>query len=739
MGVNATIALSFELNGVGGGWTDVTQDTWGASSQITIQRGIRGSTPIDRVAATGTMKFVLNNSERNSGTAIGFYSPGHTNARGGFREGIGVRLQATYNAVTYTLFRGELDAVAPEPGRYGSKRVYCTAVDWMNEASRRTVRALDVQFDKRSDEVFLVLVAAMPKQPPAVRTEIGMDTFPLSLDSTRDEDTKVMTEFAKIALSELGAVYVTKDGTLTFESRKTRGRASTNVAIFDNSMVAMDASRSRGNLVNRVLAVARPRKVGTSTTDVLYSLSTNPAIGPNDTKTFFGPYLHPVSRERIAGMDFQALVAGTDYVLNSAEDGSGTNLTSQFVVSVSAKGNGAYFTVTNNSQQTGFIRTLQLRGRTIAFESVVSEAKDDAAIFDYGSNDMTLQMPYQADPTVSDSAARYFLGLAKDPLTGIERFTFLANDSDTLMQQAMLREISDRIGIVEYVTGVSTAATGSATGTRGFFINAIDMEIRQGGRIRVSYVLTPADQNAYWILGQPGASELNQTTRLSYGLFAGHIDTPHIDSVHSDVAHVDTAHVDVAHGDAAHGDAGHSDVAHVDVVHVDSAHSDAAHSDTPHTDSSSHSDTAHQDVTHDDVAHVDTAHSDVEHNDTAHGDSITHTDHDDHIHVDMNSHGDVAHADDAHGDAAHVDSAHSDTAHQDLAHADSSTHNDVAHVDGAHGDTAHGDSAHSDTAHSDSSHSDSGHVDSAHSDTAHADTPHTDVVHGDVGHGDTIA
>jgi len=93
----------------------------------------------------------------------------------------------------------------------------------------------------------------------------------------------------------------------------------------------------------------------------------------------------------------------------------------------------------------------------------------------------------------------------------------VASVARRLLTAALAREISDRIGVEETVTGVTTTAGGGAT--RGWYINGVAFEVypaAPGPQIRCTWTLFPSDAAAYWVLDQTGASELNVSTRLAY-------------------------------------------------------------------------------------------------------------------------------------------------------------------------------------------------------------------------------
>jgi hypothetical protein len=693
-------------------WTDVSRDVRSDPAPA-WSRGMHGGTPADRVAGVGVLNFSMNNFPHNAPRLLGYYSPGHENQRDGFALGIGCRLRAIAGDLNAVLFFGTLEAVLVEPGEHRSRHVEIVVVDWMEEAATNQVENVETLVDVRSDEAFTAIIESLPRQPIAVQTDVGMDTYAYAVDTARQEAATAQSEFQKLAMSELGYIFVKADGTTVFEGRRKRGaESSINVYTFD-ALTDVSVKRSRGDLINKVKVITHPRRVDAAPV-ILYRLVQPVQIASGQVTRLFGGYSDPEQRgRRTGGFDFIVpLVAGVDYIANSAGDGSGVDMTSAISVAVSTTGNGVSFQITNIGSSAAWVTTLQIRGRGIYdFEHAVMEAEDETSILRYGRRTRSVDMPYQSDALVGYSAAQYLLSLYADAISSAETVTFLPTTRE-LIEQAFIRDISDRIGILESVTGLTDDVEGT-TATRGWFINGVRGEILSGRYLRMTYVLTPADRNTYWNLGVIGSSELSLTTRLGYGIFQGHTDVAHLDT-HSDLAHVDSAHSDT-HGDVAHADGAHADSSHSD-AHVDNPHVDTAHSDT-HGDSS-HSDTAHVD------SHSDGAHSDA-HTDTPHVDE----------HVD--EYQDIA---TPHGDS-HSDQEHFDS-HVDVAHNDS--HNDSAHVDVAHGDS-HSDNAHVDIDHQDL-HDDAGHQDAAHADVTHTDT-HTDVLHvdtahedshGDIGHGDTF-
>lgn len=255
--------IDVELSGSGNGWTALDDDVL-ASAPIQVRYGIDGSSPLDRVAGSGSLSFGLDNS-----SPLGRYTPGHANVLAGFDIGIGVRLRIEYSDLgVYEKWRGVIDSIDPTAGVYGPREVAVSCVDWMDEAARTKIRNIPVQINQRSDQVFRTIVENVPRQPPALEVGYGMEQYAYSLDQSQDEGFSVLTEFQKLADSELGFIYVkgssVTGGVLTFEDRRRRGTVVTSVASFA-TVNSLRASRSRDAVINRVMVLAHPRRVQTPT------------------------------------------------------------------------------------------------------------------------------------------------------------------------------------------------------------------------------------------------------------------------------------------------------------------------------------------------------------------------------------------------------------------------------------------------------------------------------------------
>lgn len=517
-----SFAIEMEFAGAGSGWTAVTGDVR-AAIPVRFRYGINGSSLTDRVASPGALTFALNNAARNSGALLGYYAPGHANCRSGFALGINVRLSIVYGGTTYYKFHGRLSHIQPMPGQYESRLTLCTVFDWMDEASRAKLKRVPIQVSKRADEILTTIKAAMVRGPVSSTFGVGRDTYVYALDKSPEEGAGVLTEFQRIALSEVGNIYVkgntTAGGELVFESRTDRAGKNTNLATFDNTMYDIAVSRSRDDIISRLQVVTHPKAKDTSNVilftlrDPNVSTETVITLAPGESKTIVAPYTNPSNRsERIGAVSTSCVapIATTDYLMNAAADGLSTNLTSSLTVTPTFGASAGFLTLTNgHATSTGYITFLQVRGPGIYDQQdVIAERTSATAEAAFGEQTITYDMPYQSDPDVGYGASLYFLAILEAQTTAVAGIAIKANADATRMTQALAREPGDRIGLAEAASGLTTSS--------GFFIQSCDGVITRGGHLSMTWGLTPASTQAFWLLGTAGASELGSTTYLGF-------------------------------------------------------------------------------------------------------------------------------------------------------------------------------------------------------------------------------
>lgn len=498
--------------GGGGGWVSVGDVR--AAEGIAVEYGFRGSSPNDGIADAGTMTFALDNSSANTPHIPYWYSPLHVDARGGFDFNIQVRLVLSYSGSDpYYKFYGRLGNLSVVPGIHGQRLVYCTVLDLMDDYARTAAPGIPPQIDTQGAFLINTLLDAMPSdlRPPARSIESSSETFPIALDTLREESMSMREALNLVRLSDLSKLYITgtslePGGLFVYRSRHAAALNPSILYAFDNDMSSMEAPGTREDLVSIVRVFVHPTRVDAAATTVLFALeTTSTLLAPGETNdTLFGGYRDPDNPgTRVGGLDMQTPVATTDYLMNTAQDGTGVDVTADFTVVASFTAAGVRFTITNNGSVPGYVTKLQVRGRGVYRTTVIVEETIDAQ---FGQQVEEIEMPYQTDVNVANDVATYRKQQLSRPLARVNSVTFRANRTPTMLGVAVIGEPGSRISITETVTGLD-AEEFLITGVR------LDLQaLKDGGLLWCTWYLEPASTQRYWLAGVDGASNAGTNT-----------------------------------------------------------------------------------------------------------------------------------------------------------------------------------------------------------------------------------
>lgn len=262
---------------------------------------------------------------------------------------------------------------------------------------------------------------------------------------------------------------------------------------------------------NQIRYTAYPRTVDSVPSTVLFSLNSPIALAAGEEKTnILGQYRDPTGgATRISGRDLQTPTATTDYRFNSAQDGTGTDLTANLQVTASYGAEGVKYTLKNNGATSGYVIKLQARGRGVyIYDPLTLVAEDVSSQAENGILPLTLDLKYQKSIDNVSTFASVILAQYKTPVTKMPSLAFLANDSYQLLTMFLDIEPGQRIAFSDQVSGVD----------QDFFVNGVSFEIRDRLIYCTWYVKGAGYEpsSAYWVLGVPGKTELGITTVLGY-------------------------------------------------------------------------------------------------------------------------------------------------------------------------------------------------------------------------------
>ena len=494
------------LANVTAGWTDIAgyviQDIDGGW-------GIMDNGPLDLVAGTGALELVLNNS-------TGLFLPDGPSGMAGWKKGIGVKLALTFDGEEYVRWKGIIQSIKPPSGRWEDFRMNVSCVDWMEYAAKHPIVNPGILTNQRGNDVINTTLGLMPIQPAAKDLDTGVSVFSTAFDTVTSH-TKALSEFSKVAFSEVGRVYLRKDRvngeTLAFENSQARhgwqaldvrplmsndsgfllkedggyllkedgGKIILNQAenfLLDNAMQKV-ATEYGEDVLNRFTVYANPRRIDASA-QVLFKLDEPILIGAGQTLDIKGSYADPAGGLPINGQNMITPTTPTDYLVNTAQDGSGTNISASLTITPDYGTEGFTHTVKNTSVNSGWITQFNCRGYGIYQYNPIEHAESDSVSRDeQGVQSETMDQKYQKELIDGTLYARKVVELKRTPRTNVKEIECIANRSNAMMMSfltadcgLLIHATSDKYNVDSY-----------------FFIEGVRFKIKPGGYIMFKLIV----------------------------------------------------------------------------------------------------------------------------------------------------------------------------------------------------------------------------------------------------------
>ena len=172
-----------------------------------------------------------------------------------------------------------------------------------------------------------------------------------------------------------------------------------------------------------------------------------------------------------------------DYLMNSAEDGTGTNLSSSLGITATYDSTSVNYSLTNNSATDAFIIHLQARGRGVyPYDAIEYSAEDVTSINTNDYKEINLNQKYQQNLKAGTAVVTAIVANEKDPRTELRAVSFFANKSAAMLTNFLVRDVGDLVRVV----------VADVTLDNYYYIQKVDFEIRPGGIIYVTWGLKPA-------------------------------------------------------------------------------------------------------------------------------------------------------------------------------------------------------------------------------------------------------
>lgn len=410
-----------------------------------------------------------------------------------------VMIRAKHAGIIYPLFRGYLDDVLPEP-HIEERRAVLPCLDGLDKLARDKV-TMALQKNKKSGQLFGETLDKVSWDAVRRALDTGIDTYPMVYTDRR----AARGFLDSVALTEFGLFYVDGRGYFDWEDRHHRLHAPHTVSQWvcsADKYVDIEPTESLKSIRNVIIIDAQPYTLALAESDIwrLWENKDNipadsPLLEPGQNYDYWAKFIE-IADEVVAP------AATTDYLGNTAQDGSGVDKTAQLTVTATIFAQSTKITVTNNDAANVYLTLLKVRGKLYSTNERLEIVEEDAiSKAAYGERHLPISLPYYQSSDVMRDIADHQLATKKDPWSGY-RVT-LVGDADDILTQILARKISDRITLQNATYNIDD----------DFYIDKMEHKVGEDKIHRCRWMLSKADDQFYWVMD---VSQLDITTRLAY-------------------------------------------------------------------------------------------------------------------------------------------------------------------------------------------------------------------------------
>lgn len=341
-----------------------------------------------------------------------------------------IKIQVDNGTEIKPRFAGRIESIEPIGG-VQNPQVIITAYDGLKQLKDTNINTglfTDIRTGGAIDEIL-----STAAQWPAIWStslESGADIIPYWWES----DVSAFEAIDRLVQSEFGGYAVLSDGTFRF---KARGLSSAPVAILDQSDMLKDIQIPMPyNIVRNCIKVfVYPKKIRSSAD--LWTLQDTPNVPGNGSLTLWGDYQY--DNRRVGGTNMISPVATTDYVMNTAANGTGTNLTSNFTVTATYFAETVKNVIQSGTSANGYVTLLKNRGQAV-------DAKEKSFVLsDSSGTDLQrifiIDSPWIQSSNKADLYSKYLTSI----LSQVNKFPRFQLESQPDSQ--FTPDLLDRIGV----------------------------------------------------------------------------------------------------------------------------------------------------------------------------------------------------------------------------------------------------------------------------------------------------
>ena len=140
-------------------------------------RGFSDNSPENRLADPSELTLSLNNN-------TGIYTPDGLSALAGWKKGLPIKMEMTFEGETWVKSRGVIDDIQlPRSGT--DKKVHLTCLDWFDYAAKYPIVNPALLEDKSAEYAIDTLLNSMPVPPQGRALSVGQSVYPTIFDTVK--------------------------------------------------------------------------------------------------------------------------------------------------------------------------------------------------------------------------------------------------------------------------------------------------------------------------------------------------------------------------------------------------------------------------------------------------------------------------------------------------------------------------------------------------------------------------
>jgi hypothetical protein len=267
-------------------------------------------------------------------------------------------------------------------------------------------------------------------------------------------------------------------------------------------------------LCNQMEITLYPRAIGTPSS-VLATIGKEFRLKPAEQREVTLRYRNPGNlSESCAATALVTPVAGTDYIANTEDDGSGSVVTSSLGVNVENRTNAARYTITNTGSVDAYITTLQIRGTPLTSGSPITVKSTDAPSMKlYGISRQARTVAGLDDVELVQRYADSWVRRFSTPRKEFRSVSFLFDDQThaDLRYYALNAQDSVTLGIRIVDSWLEASAE-----PRPYFVAGIQHSLIANQWLVTLLLEDYSSSAGIWKMGDLDLSIIGQTARLGF-------------------------------------------------------------------------------------------------------------------------------------------------------------------------------------------------------------------------------